>query len=209
MLPAYGDAEGAHHGPTEVISEIAETYGKQHRMNRNMVLFLAPDSAYVANAIERAMDWKAAERVLENADLMARFTEKPEGVDSPAVDHQRSNDAGFRAESVQHGGVPQGMKGNAVDHGVLELSYTARQRNAVLAQAGGTGERHHLHESFNPALFDDRWGNAVAEDIQLSRHELCGRNLPAVQDLPILTSSHVLRTQSARALPKEPSDTAC
>jgi SOS response regulatory protein OraA/RecX len=66
-------------------------------MNRNMVLYLAPESAPIASAVEQAIEWLAAQNVLSDDELMERFSEtqrrtvedRAQGGENGAKDHVR------------------------------------------------------------------------------------------------------------------------
>ncbi len=182
-----------------VIDEVTENYGKKLRMNRNMVLYLAPDSEYISGAIDRAMDWLAANRVLGDAGLMERFSEvqqetirdRATGAENDTKDHVR------RAYNTVV--LPSGPGA----HEALELSYVPPSKTVLEQAEEALLNRRKLHREFNPALLDDRWASLWPKTATVITTAALWEKFARQGGAPILTGIEVLQGTIHQAVERE------
>ncbi len=174
----------------DVLREIAETYGKRHRFNRNMVCFLPPSSAAMASAIDTAIDWQATLNVLGNADLMARFSE---------TQQQSLRDRATQAENETKNHVrkaynvvflPTGQ--NELD--AFELSYVPVGKPVLKQAEEDLLEKGRIHPVFNAALLEGRWASLWPQTATVITTEALWEKFTRRTESPILAGAHVLQT---------------
>ena len=185
-----GKAVGRTH---DALRAIATEYGKKQRLNRNMVLFLAPASGAISAAIDQAMDWIAAQRVQGDAGLMARFSEAQR-------DDIASRVARLENETKKHiraayntlllpGGIGAG---EAITWEKVELNYVPVGK-AVLQQAeDDLLARGKVLQQFNPALLESRWATLWPTTATVLTTEALWEKFARRAEAPILAGVHVL-----------------
>ncbi|MBN1922025.1 MAG: ATP-binding protein [Anaerolineae bacterium] len=162
LPPRHTLTRGKASGRTlETLEAVAGQYAQRLRMNRNRLLFMAPDARPIASAVEQAMDWLAARNVAGDADLMARFSATQQDVvrdrvtegENSTKDHVRKayNTVLLPAAS------PPGDSSPRPAWEVVELGYIPPSK-AVIAQAEEELlKTYKIHQQFNPALLEERW----------------------------------------------------
>lgn len=172
------------------IEDVGNNYAKRHRYNRNLVLFLAADAAEIANAINRAIDWLAADSVHSNTELMARFSKaQQQAIEQKAMDAMRDT-KGFVRRAYKTVVLP------AVNQRELfELSYVP-QGKTVLEQAEEEltkEQRRRLHQEFNPDLLLNRWDSLWPKTTTIITTESLWQKFARQTGSPILTGISVLQ----------------
>jgi hypothetical protein len=182
-----------------VIDEITDHYGNKLRMNRNMVLYLVSHSDYVSGAIDRAMDWLAANRVMGDAGLMARFSE----VQREVIEHSATMAENDTKDHVRKAYNTVLLPSGPGTHERFELSYVPPNR-AVLAQAEEELlNRRKLHREFNPALLDDRWASLWPKTATVIATTALWEKFARQGGAPILTGIDVLQEMIRQAVERE------
>ncbi|MBN2394340.1 MAG: DUF499 domain-containing protein, partial [Anaerolineae bacterium] len=174
----------------DVLREIAETYGKRHRFNRNMVCFLPPSSAAMASAIDTAIDWQAALNVLGNADLMARFSE---------TQQQALRDRATQAENETKNHVRKAYNIVFLPTGqneleAFELSYVPVGKPVLKQAEEDLLEKGRIHPTFNAALLEGRWSSLWPQTATVITTEALWEKFARRTESPILAGPHVLQT---------------
>ncbi len=173
----------------DVLREIAETYGKRHRFNRNMVCFLPPSSAAMASAIDTAIDWQAALNVLGNADLMARFSE---------TQQQSLRDRATQAENETKNHVRKAYNVVFLPTGqneleAFELSYVPVGKPVLKQAEEDLLEKGRIHPVFNAALLEGRWASLWPQTATVLTTEALWEKFTRRTESPILAGPHVLQ----------------
>lgn len=183
----------------DVLDEIGDNYGPRLRMNRNMVLYLVPDSDYVSGAIERAMDWIAAENVKGDAGLMERFSESQrETVRARAVSAKNDTKDHVR-KAYNTLLLPSGSGAREP----FELSYVPPGK-AVLEQAEEELlSKGKIHREFNPALLDGRWASLWPKTATVITTMGLWEKFTRQGQSPILTSLEVLQETIRQGVERE------
>lgn len=200
LPPHLTVAEGKAFGRTAaVLDEITQTYGKKLRMNRNLVLYLVPDSKSISSAIDRAMDWLAARSVQEDKELMERFTETQQQI---IQDHlsAATNDTRDHVRKAYHTILlPTGTDKREV----FELSYVPPNK-AVLDQVQTELlHRGKIHREFNPALLEDRWASLWPKTSTVIATSSLWEKFARQGGSPILTGIAVLQATIEQGISRE------
>lgn len=177
----------------DVIRDITQNYGKKLRLNRNMVLFLLPDSDYIAGAIERAIDWRAAQRVMGDAALMARFSDIQQELirDKATTAQNDTKDHVRKAYNIV--ALPSGTEGQSVAHEPFELSYVPPSKKVIEQAEEELRNKGKLLRDFNPALFDSRWASLWPKTATMITVQAIWEKFTRQAEAPILMSADVLR----------------
>ncbi|MBN1889079.1 MAG: ATP-binding protein [Thermoflexales bacterium] len=182
-----------------VLDDIAENYGKKHRMSRNMVLYLAPDSEAIAGAIERAMDWRAASRVMGDAGLMERFSESQREM----VHDRATNAANDTQDHVRKAYntvlLPAGDKAREV----FELSYIPPSKKVLEQAEEELLAKGKLHKEFNPALLESRWASLWPKTATVITTQALWDKFARQGGSPILTGIEVLQATIRQAVERD------
>jgi hypothetical protein len=175
----------------EVLDEITDHYASKLRMNRNMVLYLAPESAPIASAVEQAIEWLAARNVLSDDELMERFSEtqrrtvedRAQGGENGATDHVR--------KAYNTVLIPSGRD----ERETFELSYVPPSKTVLEQAEEELLESRKIHRQFNPALLDGRWSSLWPEKgtATVITTEALWEKFARQGDSPILAGEHVLK----------------
>ncbi|MBZ0275669.1 MAG: DUF499 domain-containing protein [Anaerolineae bacterium] len=177
----------------EVIRDITQNYGKKLRLNRNMVLFLLADSEAVASAIERAMDWRAAERVRSDRALMERFTELQQEFIRDKVTGAQNDTKDFVRKAYNTLVLPAGTNGQTVTHELFEFSYVPPSKKVLEQAWDELSNNGKLLRDFNPALFAERWASLWPRTATIITTQALLEKFTRQAESPILTSADVLR----------------
>ncbi len=171
------------------VDEIAANYGKRLRLNRNMILFLAPDSEYISGAIDRAIDWLAAQRVLGDAGLMVRFSEAQQEVVRDRAAQAKNDTKDHVRKAYNTVLIPAGGgKSEAV-----ELSYVPPNKTVLMVVVEDLMGRGKLHREFNPALLESRWASLWPKTATVISAEALWEKFARRGESPILTGVAVLQ----------------
>ena len=182
-----------------VLDEITENYGKKHRMNRNMVLYLVADSEYISGAIDRAMDWLAASSVLGDGDLMERFSEpQKEMIRDGAT--KAANDTKDHVRKAYNSIVLPVGPG---EREVFELSYVPPSKTVLEQAEEELLNRRKLHREFNPELFDSRWESLWPKTATVITTAALWEKFARRGESPTLTSIKVLQDTICQAVERE------
>lgn len=190
LPPRLTATRGKTSGKTaDVVDEIAQNYAGRLRMNRNMVLYLVPDSTAISEAVSRAADWIAAQRVMADADLMERFSEaqqeiiqdKAAGAENDTKDHVRKAYNVVVLPSPLHA------------RNVVELSYVPPSKRVIPQVEEELFSKGRLHRQFVPALFDTRWKSLWAETATVISTADLWEKFTRQWESPILVSADVLK----------------
>ncbi|MDY7075916.1 MAG: DUF499 domain-containing protein [Chloroflexota bacterium] len=183
---AHGQATGR---TAAVLDEISDNYANRLRMNRNMVLFLAPDSAAIASAVEQAIDWLAAQNVLGDAGLMERFSE---------AQQQTIQDRATQAENETKNHVRKAYNTVLLPSGqrtreIFELSYVPPSKTVLQQAEEELLQSRKIHQQFNPALLEDRWASLWPRTATVITTEALWEKFTRRGESPILAGMHVLQ----------------
>ena len=174
----------------DVLREIAETYGKRHRFNRNMVCFLPPASAAMASAIDTAIDWQAALNVLGNGELMVRFSE---------TQQQSLRDRATQAENETKNHVRKAYNVVFLPTGqneleTFELSYVPVGKPVLKQAEEDLLEKGRIHPVFNAALLEGRWASLWPQTALVITTTALWEKFTRRTEAPILAGMYVLQT---------------
>ena len=183
---SYGQASGR---TAAVLDEISDNYANRLRMNRNMVLFLAPDSAAIASAVEQAIDLLAARNVLGDAGLMERFSE---------AQQQTILDRAMTAENETKNHVRKAYNTVLLPSGqrtreVFELSYVPPSKTVLQQAEEELLQSRKIHQHFNPALLEDRWASLWPKTATVITTQTLWEKFARQTESPILAGQHVLQ----------------
>jgi hypothetical protein len=200
VLPPKHAARGKVLGKTaELIADVSLNYGKKLRMNRNMLLFLAPDSEYISGAIDRAMDWLAASAVLGDNGLMSRFSdEQKDEIRSRAT--TAANDTKDHVRRAYNTVLIPTGPGSHEPH---EISYVPSGRRVLDQIEEELISRRKLHQEFNPALFNDRWESLWPKTATVIAAQSLWEKFARNGDSPILTGIQVLQDSIRQGVARE------
>jgi len=182
-----------------VIGQVTENYGKKLRMNRNMVLYLAPDSAYISGAIDRAMDWLAADRVLEDAGLMERFSE----VQRETVRDRATMAANDTKDHVRKAYITVVLPSVPGTRETFELSYVPPSKTVLEQAEEELLNRRRLHTAFNPKLLEDRWASLWPGTATVMTTAALWKKFARQGGVPILTGVKVLQETIRQAVEQD------
>ena len=158
----------------DTIGEIGANYGKKHRMNRNRVLFMAPDLSHIAGAIDRAIDWLAAERVRANPGMMSRFSESQREEIADKLTNASNDTKDHVRKAYNTILLPDGLG----KRDVFELSYVPPNKTVLQQAEEDLINRGKLHRQFNPDLLEGV-GKACGLRLQWLLHpKIYGISLP-------------------------------
>lgn len=177
----------------EVIRDVAQNYSKRHRFERNMVLFLLPDSEAIASAIERAMDWRAALRVSSDRALMERFTPIQQDFIRDKVTSAQNDTKDFVRKAYNVVALPNGTEGHNVTHELFGLNYVPPSKKILEQAYDELCNSGKLLRDFNPALFDGRWSAMWPRTATVITTESLLQKFSRQSGAPILSSAEVLR----------------
>ncbi|MBN1954210.1 MAG: DUF499 domain-containing protein, partial [Anaerolineae bacterium] len=173
----------------DVLEQVAENYGKRLRLNRNMILFLVPDSEHISGALDRAIDWLAANRVLGDAGLMERFSEAQQDTVRDRATQAKNDTKDHVRKAYNTILLPAGGgKREAV-----ELSYVPPNKTVLKVALEDLMGRGKLHQEFNPALFAGRWESLWPKTATVITTEALWEKFARRGESPILTGVAVLQ----------------
>ncbi len=194
LPPRMSAVRGKISGRTaEVIRDITQNYGKKLRLNRNMVLFLLADSDAVASAIERAMDWRAAQRVASDRALMERFTELQQEFIRDKATSAQNDTKDFVRKAYNTLALPAGTSGQTVEHELFELNYVPPSKKVLEQAWDELCNNGKLLRDFNPALFDGRWVALWPRTATIITTQALLEKFTRQAESPIITSAEVLQ----------------
>ena len=200
LSPRITMSQGKVTGKTgDTIREIGNNYGKKHRMNRNRVLFMAPDSAHIANAMDRAVEWLAAERVLENAGLMSRFSESQRDI----IKDKRTTATNDTKDHVRKAYNTILLPTGSAERELFELSYVPPNKTVFQQAEEDLLGKGKLHRQFNPDLFESRWESLWLKTATVITTEDLWDKFARREDAPILTSITVLQETIRQGVERE------
>ena len=173
----------------QVLDDIATTYGKRHRMGRNLVCFLAPNSNTIATAVDRAVDWLAAQRVQDDADLMERFSESR---------HQEIADRITQAENGTKDHVRKAyntvlLPASRDEREAFELNYVPPYKRVLEQARDELLQSRKIHRQFNPRLLESRWSELWPRTATVITTQALWQKFARRGDVPILAGQHVFR----------------
>ncbi len=183
----------------EALHAIANNYGKKHRMNRNRVLFLAPDSGHIAGASERATDWLAAESVQANASLMSRFSESQREI----IAEKRLAAINDVKDYIRKAYNTLILPGAVAGREFLELSYIPPNKSVMQQVEEDLIQRGKLHRQFNPDLFEGRWESLWLRTAMVITTEDLWDKFARREDAPILLNLSVLQESIRQGVERE------
>lgn len=182
-----------------VLDDIADNYGKRLRMNRNMVLYLAPDSGYISGAIERAMDWLAANRVLSDSGLMARFSDAQKQM----IQDKATTAANDTKDHVRKAYNTVILPCGPGQREVFELSYVPPSKTVLVQAAEELLSRGKIHKEFNPALLESRWASLWPRTATVITAAAMWEKFARQGEAPILTGVSVLQETIHQGVERE------
>ena len=198
LPPRLTLARGKAAGRTaEVLDAIAEQYAQRLRMNRNRVLFMAPDAGPVASAVDQAIDWLAARNIAGDADLMARFSETQQQVVRDRVTQGEINTKDHVRKAYNTvllpAAPPLGDGPQRPTWEIFELGYVPPSK-AVIAQAEDELlKARKIHQQFNPALLEDRWAALWPKTMTVITTQALWEKFARRTEAPILAGPSVLQ----------------
>jgi len=173
----------------EVLDEVAKHYANRLRMNRNMVLYLAPESADIASAVEQAIEWRAARNVLDDDELMERFSESQR---QTVEDRAQAGENGAR-DSVRKAYdtvlIPSGRDSREV----FELNYVPPNKTVLQQAEEELLHSRKIHRQFNPELLNGRWAALWPKTTTVITSEALWQKFARQGESPILAGEHVLK----------------
>jgi hypothetical protein len=175
---------------TNFLSNISENYGVRHRMNRNMVLFMVPDAGNINLAVSHTMDWIAAENVLADSGLMARFSEGQQEYIRDKRNTARNDARDFVRKAYRAVILPNG---EASKYDVLDLTYIPPNKTVLQQAQEDLISNGRVHQEFNPALLDGRWETLWPKTATVITTQTLWEKFSRRSDAPILTGIDVLR----------------
>ena len=184
---------------TSSMSEITENYGKRHRMNRNMLLFMAPDSSHISSGISRAMDWMAAENILNDASLINRFSEGQQEYIHDQRTSARNDTKDFIRKAYRTVAVPNG---EVKRYEVIELTYVPPNKTVLQQAQEDLTNNGKIHPEFNPALLDSRWVELWPKTATVITTQTLWEKFSRRSDAPILTGIEVLQQTIRKGVEK-------
>jgi len=200
LSPRITMSQGKLTGKTgDTLREIGNNYGKKHRMNRNRMLFMAPDSAHIANAMDRAVEWLAAERVLENAGLMSRFSESQRDI----IKDKRTTATNDTKDHVRKAYNTVLLPTGGLERELFELSYVPPNKTVLQQVEEDLFSKGKLHRQFNPDLFESRWETLWLKTATVITSEDLWDKFARREDAPILTSVSVLQETIRQGIERE------
>ena len=172
-----------------VLDEIGDNYANRLRMNRNVVLFLAPESAAISPAVEQAIDWLAARNILGDAGLMERFS---------AAQQQTIQDRATQAENETRNHVRKAYNTVLLPSGqrtreVFESSYVPSSKTVIQQAEEELLQSYKIHRQFNPALLEDRWSSLWPRTATVITTEALWEKFARRGESPILAGMYVLQ----------------
>ena len=182
---------------TAFLSNISENYGARHRMNRNMVLFMVPDSGNINLAVSRTLDWIAADKVLSDSSLMARFSEGQQDYIRDRRNSARTDAKEFVRKAYRTVILPNG---EASKYDVVELNYVPPNKTVMQQALDDLIANGRIHQEFNPALLDGRWETLWPKTAMVITTQTLWEKFSRRSDAPILTGIDVLRSMIRKGL---------
>jgi hypothetical protein len=173
----------------QVINDVATTYGKRHRMGRNLVCFMAPSSDLIAAAIDRAVDWLAAHRVSTDDDLMERFSESQRQVIDDRVKEAENGTKDFVRKAYNVVLLPSGEERREA----FELSYVPPSKTVLEQAEDELLQARKIHRQFNPALLDGRWSALWPKTATVITTETLWQKFARRGEVPVLAGPYVLK----------------
>ena len=183
----------------EVVPDVTENYGKKHRMNRNLVLFMAPDGEYISGAVERAMDWLAALAVAGDRGLMSRFAEPQQAMIRDKVTTAANDTQDHVRKAYNSVILPAGVG----KYEPFELSYVPPSKTVLEQAEGELLVQGKLHREFNPALLEGRWASLWPRTATVMTTEALWEKFARQGDAPILTGIEVLQAMIRAGVERE------
>ncbi|MFQ5615043.1 MAG: ATP-binding protein [Anaerolineales bacterium] len=173
----------------ETMREITANYGKKHRMNGNMVLYMAPDSGAMAGAVDQAMDWLAAKQVAGDKELMERFSETQKESLGSKITTAANNTKDYLRKAYNTVILPAGEG----QYQVFSLSYVPPNKTVLEQVEEELVNRGKIHPEFNPALFESRWETLWPKTATVITTQTLWEKFARRGDAPILTGIEVLQ----------------
>lgn len=175
---------------TTFLSNISDNHGARHRMNRNMVLFMVPDAGNINLSVSRTMDWIAAENVMADSGLMARFSEGQQEDIRDKRNAARNDAKDFVRKAYRAVILPNGETSK---YDVLELTYVPPNKTVLQQAQEDLVSNGRIHQEFNPALLDGRWETLWPKTAMVITTQTLWEKFSRRSDAPILTGIDVLR----------------
>jgi hypothetical protein len=183
----------------KALDDVGEYYGKKHRLNRNMVLFLVPDSDFVSGAIERAMDWIAANNVRGDKALMARFSPSQQEV----IEEKAVSAAGETKEYVRKAYNTVVLPAGQGQRDLFDLSYVPPNKSVLDVVTTELLEKRKLHREFNPDLLTSRWASLWPKTATVLTTATLWEKFARQVESPILTGIEVLQETIRQGVERE------
>jgi hypothetical protein len=200
LPPRLTAVQGEIAGQTAAVTgEVTENYGKRLRMNRNMVLYLVPDSEYISGAIDRAMDWLATERVLGDAGLMECFSE----VQQETVRDRATTAANDTKDHVRKAYNTVALPSGPGTHEPFELGYVPPSKTVLDQAQEELLNRRKVHTAFNPELLEGRWASLWPGTATVTTTAALWEKFARQGGAPILTGIEVLQETIHQAVARE------
>lgn len=200
VLPPKHATRGKVLGKTaELIADISQNHGKKLRMNRNMLLFLVPDTNHISEANDRAMFWLAANAVLGDSGLMARFSSEQKETIRERATTATNDTKDYVRKAYNTVLIPVGP-GN---HEIHELSYVPTGKKVLDQLEEELISRRKLHQEFNPALFNDRWESLWPKTATVITTQSLWEKFARHGESPILTGIQVLQDTIRQGVERE------
>ena len=172
-----------------VLDEIGDHYANRLRMNRNMVLFCAPDSSAIASAVEQAIHWLAAKNVLGDTGLMERFSETQQQMIHDRAQQAENETKNHVRKAYNTILVPSAQRA----HEVFELSYVPPSKTVLQQGEEELLQSLKIHRQFNPALLESRWSSLWPKTATVITTQALWEKFARRGESPILTGMHVLQ----------------
>jgi hypothetical protein len=183
----------------KALDEVGEYYGKKHRLNRNMVLFLVPDSDFISGAIERAMDWIAANNVLGDRPLMERFSAPQQEV----IQDKAASATGETKEYVRKAYNMVLLPAGPGQREPFDLSYVPPNKAVLEVATTELLDKLKLHRNFNPDLLTSRWASLWPKTATVLTTATLWEKFARQAESPILTGIEVLQDTIREGVERE------
>jgi len=188
LPPRLTLARGKASGRTlETLEAVATQYAQSLRMNRNRVLFMTPEGAPVASAIDQAMDWLAARNVAGDVDLMARFSATQQDVirdritegENSTKDHVRK---AYNTVLLPAAPPPGGPQRPAWE--VVELGYIPPSKPVIAQAEEELLKAYKIHQQLTPRCWRSGGPRCGPRPPPSSPRRPCGRSSPGAPKRP-------------------------
>jgi hypothetical protein len=179
----------------QVLDDVATTYGKRHRMGRNLICFMAPSTSLVGSAVDRAIDWLAAQRVLDDKGLMERFSESQRQDVKDRVRQAENGTKDFVRKAYNVVLLPADE-----GHETFDLNYVPPSKTVLQQAEGELLQDRKIHRQFNPALLDGRWSALWPKTATVITTEALWQKFARRTEAPILAGPYVLEGMIKRGV---------